>query len=172
MRPSDPLMMPTAHGALSNVTPDQHHRKPTAISVSNTTQSVAPLPGGPGVWDIAVPYDTQVVSFSFRSIHVTEQAGATAGVTGIATRNMFDTSTVSVGGHGVLSSKSYNAVYTKAASAMNLSHKVFSSLGSDIALTNAYLTTTGPTTRVFRTEWTNYGYGNRTLHAYGEVGLL
>ena len=156
MRLEDLLAHPTVHAALTNVTSDQHHIRPSSIEIANTTLSVSPLPGGPGVWDIAMPFDAQVVSFSLRSNKTVEMAGAKAGVTGIATRSPIEATTASLGGHGSLGSTSYNAIYSKVGSALNLSHKVFSAAGDYIALTNAYLTLTGPSTRVLRTEWTNY----------------
>lgn len=170
MRPRDTIYRPE-HSGLTNVNPDQHHPAPTVLSFSDTSSSVPPLPGGPLQVDVAVPYDTEAVIFSLRSSHVTEQAGGCAGVTGIADRNSLNTSSVSIGGHGTLSSASYNAIYSKAGAALNLSHKIFDTT-LVVALTNAYLIATGPSTRVFRMEFTNYGASSQTLDLYGEVGLL
>jgi len=172
MRLSDWLEHPTAHAALSNIGVSQHHLRPSSIEVVNTTLSISPPPGDPGEWDISVPFDAQCVVFSFRSIHTTESAGGKAGVYGIANRSSIEASTVSLGGHGTLGSTSYNAVYSKAGAALNLSHKVFDSTGNYIALTNAYLTLTGPSTRVLRTVWTNYSASYKTLNAWGEIGVL
>jgi len=172
MRLIDWLEHPTAHAVLSNVGVDDHHIRPSSVEVSNTTLSVVPVPWGPGQWDIAVPLDAECAIFSFRSIHTTETAGAKAGVYGIANRSSIEASTASLGGHGTLGSTSYNAIYSKAAAALNLSHKVFDSTGGYIALVNAYLTLTGPSTRVLRTEWSNYSASYKTLNAWGEVGVL
>jgi len=171
MRATAPDAQPTTHAALTNVTADQHHPAPQVISFSNTTAVIPPLPGGPYVLDVAVPFDTQAVIFSLRSPHVTEGAGGCAGVTGIADRNSLNTSTVSIGGHGTLVSASYNAIYSRAGAALNLSHKVFDSTLS-VSLTNACLVATGPSTRVLRLEFTNYSASNQTLSVYGEAGLL
>jgi hypothetical protein len=173
VRLRDFLRHPLAHAALTNVSTDQHHVRPGNLEVANTTLTVYPLPGGPDEWDIVIPYAAQAVLFSFRSSNTTAEGGGKAGVVGIATRNQFDASTCSTGGHGTISSSSYNAVYTKRASALNLSHKVFASTGADVSLTEAYLYETVPgTTRVFRTVWTNYSAGLRTLNCWGEVAIL
>lgn len=172
MRLPNWLEHPTVHSVLTNVGPDNHHRQPTALSAVNTTQVIPPLPGGPGVWDIAIPFDTLAVIFSLRSPHLGEAAGGMSGVTGIATRNSLDAATASLGGEGNLTSTSYSAMYAKAAAALNLSHKIFDSAGADISLTDIYLIATGPSTRVLRTQWTNYSAGNRTLSCYAELGLL
>lgn len=172
MRLPDPLESPTLHAALTAIGAEDHHLRPDVVEAVNTSLSVAPLPFGPGQWDIAVPLDALVVLFSIRSAHLTEQAGGMAGVTGIATRSSLEASTASLGGHGVLASGAYNAIYAKASAALNLSHKVFSSAGADISLSDAYLTLTGPTTRVLRLLWTNYSAGYRTLNAWAEIGVL
>lgn len=172
MRLPDPLGQPTLHAALTAVGADDHHLRPDVVTASNTTQSIDPLPGGPGVWDIPVDLDAVVVLFSLRSPHVTEQAGGMAGVTGIATRSSLDAASASLGGSGTLSSTSYNAIYTKASGALNLSHKVFASTGADISLTEAHLVLTSATTRVLRLVWTNYSFGKRTLNARAEIGVL
>ena len=171
MRTRSHLEHPTLHAALTNVLTDQHHRQPSNLSVLNNTLTVYPLPGGPNDWDIPVPLDTVAAIVSLRSAHLTEQAGGMAGVIVVATRSSLDASSFSLGGHGILVSGAYNAIYTKAAAALNLSHKVWSTGGADIALTEAYLTLTGPTTRVLRLTWTNYSAGLRTLDARGEVTL-
>lgn len=160
------------HSGLANVTAEQHHIKPSNIEISNTALVVPPLPGGPSDWDISVPYDALVVLFQLRSNHTIELSNAKAGVVGIATRSSLQASTFSVGGHGTITSTAYAAFYSKVASALNLSHKVFDSAGADIALTEAYLTATGPSTRVLRLTWTNYSAGNRTLNVWGELGIL
>jgi len=169
MRPRDWREIPELHSALENVGIDQHHIRPSNIEVSNTSLSVSPLPGGPGVWDIAVPFDAVAVMFNLRSLHSTDQGGGKAGVTGVAGRSSLDAATVSLGGHGTLASTSYNAAYSKAGGALYLSHKVFDASGNLVlALRDAYLTLTGPSTRVLRTEWTNFGSGYETLNCWGE----
>lgn len=172
MRLEDWVEHPTLHSALTNVLPDQHHRRPANLSVLNNTLTVYPLPGGPDDWDIAVPLETVAAVLHLRSAHLTEQSGGMAGVVVVATRSSLDASSFSLGGHGILTSGAYNAIYTKAAAALNLSHKVFSTGGADIALTECYLTLTGPSARVLRTTWTNYSAGLRTLDARGEVVLF
>jgi hypothetical protein len=109
--------------------------------------------------------------FSFRSNNTTAEGGGKAGVIGVANQNQLHTTTASLGGHGSITITAYNAIYSKRAAALNLSHKVFSSTGTDISLTSAYILFTGGNW-VLRTEWTNYSAGNRTLNVYGEIQLL
>jgi len=171
MRLQSYLEHPTLHSALSNVLAEQHHRRPYNMTISNTSLVVPPLPGGPSDWDISVPYDIVAAVIHLRSARVTELAGGMAGALVVVGRSSLEASSMSLGGHGNLISTSYNAIYTKAAAALNLSHKVFSSGGADISLTEAYLPATGPSSRVLRLTWTNYSAGNRTLDARGEVEL-
>ncbi|MGD9156787.1 MAG: hypothetical protein PVG39_00135 [Desulfobacteraceae bacterium] len=164
---------PATHAALSNVGIDQHHDRPENIEVSNTSLLVYPLPSGPYTWDISVPLNAKVVKFSFRSNHTVAEGGGKAGVHGIATRNQFETTVFSLGGHGTTSITSYNAVYSKVASATNLSHKVFSQADTEsVCLTDAYLTLISGTERVLRTIWTNYGGSIETLNCWGEVQVI
>jgi len=173
VRLSDFLEHPTIHSALSGVTVDQHHIRPSNVEISNTSLLVYPLPNPPATWDISVPFDAQAVIFSLRSSKSVEEGDARAGVTGLASRNQFYTSTASLGGNGDLGSAAYNAIYSKAAGALNLSHKVFNTeAGYYVSLTDAWLVATGPATRVLRTYWTNYGGSIYTLSCYGEVGVL
>jgi hypothetical protein len=172
MRTKSPMMHALDHGVYSNVLPDQHHNQPTNLEIVNTTQNVYPLPGDPADWDISVPFDTQAVMFHLRSSYIVELDDAAAGVVGIATRNQFHTSTMSVGGDATITRTAYAAVYSKVASALNLSHKIFSNSGDDIALTEAHLVQTGPSTRVLRLTFTNYGASLKQLHCWGQVGLL
>ena len=172
MRLQDYLQHPLAHAGLTNIRVDQHHEQPENIEVSNMTLSVYPLPGGPNDWDITVPYAANVVLFSLRGIKTVAEGGGKSGVIGIASRSSLEASTVSVGGHGTISSKAYNASYSKKAAAMNLSHKCFSSLGTGIALTGAYLAATGASSRVLRLTWTNYGAATRTLNCWGEIQVI
>lgn len=172
MRLEDTLRHPTLHSALSNVLADQHHNAPINIEAGNTTLSVAPLPGGPGTWDIAIPYDTIAVVFSIRSNRTIELANGKSGVTGIATRSSLDAATAGLGGHALITTTAYAHTYTKASAALYLSAKIFDSTGADIALTDAYLAATGPSTRVFRTTWTNFGASYKTLNAWAELLVL
>lgn len=172
MRLEDTLRHPTLHSALSNVTADQHHLTPGNIQTSNTTLSVAPLPFGPGQWDVSIPYDAQAIVFSLRSNRTIELANAKSGVTGIATRSSLEAATAGLGGHGLIVTTAYAHTYAKAGGALYLSAKIFDSTGSDIALTDAYLTATGPSARVFRTTWTNFAAGYRTLNVWAELLVL
>lgn len=172
MRPDDLLRHPTIHTALSNVSADQHHEAPSNLEVSNTSLSVAPLPFGPGQWDVSVPEDTQAIVFSLRSNKSIELANGKSGVVGVATRSSLEAATAGLGGHGVITTTAYAHTYAKAAAALYLSAKIFSSTGVEIALTDAYLTLTGPSTRVFRTTWTNWAAGYRTLNVWGELLVL
>ena len=172
MRTEAHLMHALDHGEYSNVGVDDHHLQPTNIEVSNTSLVVAPLPGGPGQWDIPVDFNAVAVLFTFRSNCTVDLSGGKAGVTGIATRSSLDASTFSAGGDSGIGKTAYGAIYTKVGAALDLSHKIFDSAGADIALTDIYLTATGPSTRVLRTTWTNFSAGNRTLNVWGEIGIL
>jgi hypothetical protein len=164
---------PNEHAALTDVGVDQHHDRPSNIEVSNTSLTVDPLPGGPGVWDIPVPLDARVVKFSLRSNHACSEGGGMAGVHGVATRSQLEATTFSLGGHATITTTAYNASYSKKASAANLSHKVFSAAATEsLALTEAYLTLTGPMTRVLRLVWTNYGVVVDTLNCWGEIQVI
>jgi len=177
MRLIDPLEHALDHAAYAaSLTVDQHHLKPSNIQVSNTSLVVSPLPGGPGQWDIALPFDAQAVLFNLRSRRVVADGSGMAGVTGVAKRASAysgKTTTASLGGHSALSSYgSYNCIYSKAASSLHLSHKVFDSAGDFIVLTDAWIETTSPTTRVLRTWWTNFGSTNKTLNCWGQIAVL
>lgn len=175
MRLQDFLEHALSHGDYSGITVDQHHIKPSSIQVSNTILVVPPLPGGPGQWDIALPFDAAAVLFNFVSAHVIWGTGK-AGVTGVAKRNSAyatDTTVASLGGDQIFGGYgTYNCIYSKVSGALQLSHKIFSSGGADIALTDAWIETTSSTTRVLRTWWTNFAAANRTLNVWGEVAVL
>ena len=165
--------MARVHAALINVGVGDHHDQPSHIVVSNNSLSVSPLPGGPGVWDIAVPYNARAVKFSFRGPHVVVTSDVRAGCHGVASRNQLETSTVSMGGWTTMSATNKVAFYSKKAATMNLSHKVFTVAGQHISLTDAWLYETVPgVTRVFRTQWTNYGYSYYTLDVLGNVAVV
>jgi len=172
MRLADPRQHPAVHAALTGVLPEQHHIRPSNVETSNTSLVVPPLPGGPGVWDISVPYDALVVAFYFRSALTVDDGGGKAGVSGIATRSQLQTTALSHGGDSTTAMTARNAWYSKVAAALNLSHKVFSSVGDAIALTDAWLYATGPSTRVLRTYWTNYGVALKTLNCWAEIAVL
>ena len=172
MRLSPEIQMAREHAALINVGVDDHHDQPEAIEAINTTLSVSPLPGGPGVWDIPMPYEASVVLFSFRSAKTIGTGSAKAGVTGIATRSSTQASAVSLGGWVTWPQTSLTAFYTKPSSALNLSHKIFTASGNFISLSDIALVATGPATRVLRTYWTNYGSSFYTLSAHGEVTVI
>jgi len=172
MRPEDALKHPTLHSAISNVLADQHHEAPSNIETSNTTLSVAPLPFGPGTWDVSVPYDTQAAIFSLRSNRTIELDTGKSGIVGVATRSSLHAATAGLGGHGVITTTAYAHCYAKAGGALYLSAKIFDSTGNYIALSNAYLTATGPSTRVFRTDWTNFAASYKTLNVWAELLVL
>lgn len=173
MRLADARLMPELHSALGNVSADQHHERPSVVETSNTSLVVAPLPGGPGQWDIAIPYAAEVVMFALRSNRTVAEGGGKSGVIGIATRNILETSCVSIGGYGSIAQTAEAAVYTKKASALNLSHKIFDTPAHGyISLTDAWLQATGPSSRVLRTYWTNYSASNLTLQCWAEIGVI
>lgn len=158
------------HAGLDNVGIDTHHDQPENIEVANTTLVVNPLPADPKNWDITLPDEATVVMFSFRSNHIVAMGGARAGVIGVASTNQLRTTAMTIGGHGTLTLTAYSMVYSKVASALNLSDKIFSSAGDNISLTDAYIITGSPT--VLRTSWTNYSAGNLTLNVWGEIGVI
>jgi len=165
------LEHPTVHAALTNVLHGQHHSRPDGLSFSDNSLTVYPQPFGPNALDITVPYETKAAVVSLRSPHVTEMAGGVAGAVLIVTRLSTEATGMSLGGHGVLATGSYNAIYSKAASAINLTHKVFSSAGGHISLTDILLYATGASTRVLRMWWTNYDPAIKTLDVIGEAAL-
>lgn len=170
MRLSDPLMIHPDHADLLNVGLANHHDQPSHIETSNTSLVVQPLPGGPGVWLINLTDNATLVMFTLRSTHPTWSADAKAGVLGVASTNQLRTTAMTWGGHGTQASTSYNMVYSKAAAALNLTDKVFSSGGADISLTECYIVPGTPAQ--LRTEWTNYSAGLRTLNAWMEISIL
>jgi len=172
MRVQDQLAHNLAHGNYINVGLDNHHDQPENIEVLNTTLSVSPLPGGPGVWDIAIPFNASILMFSFRGPKVVETSQARAGVTGIATRSSIQTSAASIGGWTSITTANKVAFYSKPGGALNLSHKVFTIAGNYISLSDAWIHQTGPSTRVFRTQWTNYGFSYHTIDVRGEVAVI
>lgn len=173
MRLEDFLNHPRSHDALINVGVDDHHDQPESIEASNTTLSVEPLPGGPSVWDIPMPLEASVVLFTFRAAKPTGPASqGHAGCAGVATRSSIQASSVSIGDWSQHPLVQKQAFYSKPAAALNLSYKVFTATGQFVSLSDIYLTLTGPSTRVLRTLWTNYGYSYYTLTAYGEFGVI
>lgn len=170
MRLRDPLMLIPEHEDLINVGLDDHHDQPENIETSNTTQVIQPLPGGPGVWLINLTDETTVVMYTFRSNWTTWLGTAKAGVIGIATTNQLRSTTMTWGGHGTKNTTSYNMVYSKAAAALNLSDKIFSSTGEHISLTDCYIVPGTPAQ--LRTEWTNYSAALRTLNVWAEIAVI
>lgn len=170
MRLIDDLMHLPDHNSLENMGIDSHHDQPENIEIFNTTLQVYPLPGGPGVWDINLTDEAEVVMFTFRSNHDTWQAGAKAGVIGVASENQLRTTTMTWGGHGTKITTSYNMVYSKAAAALNLSDKIFSTAGDLISLTECYIRAGSP--KQLRTEWTNYGSTILTLNVWGQIAII
>lgn len=173
MRLIDLFKHPVDHAGLINVGIDQHHDQPENIEISNTSLVVSPLPADPKNWDITVPYDTQVVQVALRSNRTIAEGSGKAGVIVIANRSQLQATSFSLGGETSTTITAYNACYSKVASALNLSHRIFSSSGNYIALTNAYLyETVAGVTRVLRLEFTNYGASNYTLNCWGEVQII
>jgi len=171
MRPTGFREHPALHSALSNVQIDQHHIRPSNIEISNILLKVFPLPGGPGVWDIPVPLDALVARFCFRSVRTVAEGGGKAGICGIATRNQTHASSIVLGGYGSIADTAMNTIYTKPGGSLYLSDKMFDSTGSDISLTDIWLTLTDPATRVLRTTWTNFSTGLRTLNIWAEIEI-
>ena len=164
--------MPRSHAALTNVLAGQHHRAQETQQISNTSLSVSPLPGGPGVWDISVDEDVVAVMLALRSNNTTWVNGFKAGVALLVGRSMLDAAAFGAGGAGSITITSFAHTYAKKAGAVYLSDRIFSDTGDMIALTDAYLTLTAPSTRVLRTTWTNHDASYRTLNVWGEMTLL
>lgn len=173
MRLVDLLSHPMTHEPFINVGIDDHHDQPEIIEAVNTSLSVEPLPGGPTTWDIAVPYNAQVVAFSFRGAKATGPGGTgRAGVAGVATRSSIEASALSFANWSQHPIHQIPAFYAKPAAALNLSHKVFTASGEFVSLSDIALVATGPSTRVLRTYWTNYGFSYYTLNAWGEIAVI
>lgn len=169
----DPLLHVLKHAAATNVLPDQHHLRPSSISIANTTQSIEPLPGGPGVWDVAVPFDAKVARLTLRADWQTNDEGGEGGGHWIVTRTAYLEATgLNQSGPATWQSGSYFGFFAHPAASLDLSHKIYTPSGPYIALTDAYLAQTGASTRVLRMTFTNYGAAYYTLHAVGEVQIL
>jgi len=169
----DPLVHVLKHASATGVSIDQHHIRPSSISISNTSQSIPPLPGGPGEWDVSVPFDAKVAMLILRSNWQTNDFGGKGGGHWIATRTAYlDASGFSHGGPTFWQSGGYFGFNTKPGTSLELSARIFTSSGAYISLTDAYLAQTGPSSRVLRMSFTNYGASYYTLYAVGEVQIL
>jgi hypothetical protein len=171
MRLQSLLEITIDHEDYINVGDDDHHDAPEHLETSNTSLSVPGLLVGPVNWDISVPDWVTVAAITLRSNNTTGLGGGKGGALVIATSNQFAATGMTLGGHGSIGTTSYNMIYSKAASAINLTDKMFSSAGLDVALSQAYLTG-GAGSRVLRLEWTNYNLGAQTLNVYVEVSLI
>lgn len=172
MRLRDPLIHPLAHAALTDVTVDQHHKRPVSISDSNTVLTCRPLPGGPAIWDIPVDYDAAVAIVSLRSLWRTGMGGANAGVQLVCGRNaFFEATACSMSGPTLWTNAAYGAFYSKGGGSLTLSHKMFTTAGMFVALSEIQLQSTGPSTRVLRLEFTNYGSSDYTLSCWLEAQI-
>ena len=161
------------HAAATNVSEDQHHLRPSNISISNTTQSIEPAPGGPGIWDVSVPFDANVAVLTLRANWPTNDQGGHGGGTWRVTRTAYlEASGFSHWGPSSWQNGGYFGFFCKPANSIDLSHKVFTASGAYVALRDAYLAQTGPSTRVLRMSWFNYGSSYYTLYAVGEVEIL
>jgi hypothetical protein len=119
-----------------------------------------------------MPYDAQAVMFSLQGGTPIAEGNARPGVIGVASRDSDGASTVSVGGPTSTAITAYCAAYSRPGGAANLSHKIFTTSGWYVSLTNAYLVAIGPSTRVLRLEFTNYGGSNYTLWCKGEIQVM
>jgi hypothetical protein len=168
----DPLLHVLKHVAATNVLPDQHHLRPLNISIANTTQAITPLPGGPTDVDFSVPFDAKVARLILRSSWQTNDVGGKAGGHWIVTRTAYlDAAGMCIGGPSAWQSGGYFGAFSKPATSIDLSPRVFDS-GGNVALRDAYLAQTGASTRVLRTSWVNYGASYYTIYAVGEIHIL
>jgi len=170
MRPENFLEHALLHSVYDNIGIDDHHDAPENIEIANTTLSVPSLFVGPVNWDISIPEDAIVVAVTLRSNHTVQNGGAKAGVLVIATDEQFAATGMTLGGHGTITSTAYNMVYSKASSDANLSDKIFSNIGTDVSLSQAYILNSSG--RKLRLEFTNYYASARTLNCWGEVAVI
>lgn len=169
----DPLLHAFKHSVATNITIDQHHLRPSNISISNTTQAIEPLPGGPGEWDVPVPFDAKVARLTLRADWQTNDQGGEGGGHWVVTRTAYlDATGFDYAGPVGWQSGAYISCFAKPAASLDLSHRIYTASGPYVALTDAYLAQTGATTRVLRMSFTNYGAAYYTLHAVGEVEIL
>lgn len=149
--------------------PDDHHKRPTVVSISNTTQSLPPgtsfdldIPVGSDQWTIA---EIQLIG-----PHTMSGAGVTwkEGAQIVATRTASEAL-----GHSqrdIQFKKVYHATYSKVAGDAYLTHKIFDSnttlSAQYIALTDAVLTGTN-----LRLTFRNYFGGSATLWVKGTANL-
>lgn len=165
-----PLRHVFRHAALTGVDVDQHHLRPSNIPISNTALSVEPLPGGPGIWDVSVPFDAHLAILNLASGWIANDVGGKRGGRWMVTRVQYLEATgLSMGGPTAWQSGSYPGIFSKVASSLDLSHRIYTTAGQFVALTDAYLAATGSTTRVLRMTFTNYGAAYHTLTAYGSI---
>jgi len=172
-RAKDHLVHVLKHSAATGIGIDDHHRRPSNLSIANTSLAIEPLPGGPTQWDVAVPFDTKVAILALRSAWQTSDVGGAGGGCWIVTRTAYlDASGYTHGGPSSWQSGGYFGFNAKPGTSLDLSARIFTSSGQYVALTDAYLAQTGPSARVLRMSFTNYGSSYYTLHAVGEVQLL
>lgn len=171
MRLDAMLEMAIEHDVYINIGDDDHHEAPQHLEAINTSLSVPSFFVGPVNWDISVPDWVTVCAVTLRSNRTVQNGLAKAGALVIASATQFAATGMTLAGAGSITSTAYNMVYSKAASAINLTDKIFSSTGNDIALSQAYLTG-GAGSRVLRLEWTNYNFTAQTLNVWAEVSLI
>lgn len=161
------------HAALTNVQSDQHHLPPEGIPIQNTTQSVPPLPGGPGYWQISVPFDTNYAGVSLVSGWQSNDVGGKRGGRWLVTRNQWQDATgMSWGGSTAWRNSCYVGMFSRVAGSLEVSHRIWTLSGLYISLTDAVITQTGPSSRVLQLEFTNYGASSYTLTVYGEIMVM
>jgi len=173
MLAQSPIRHVFKHSAATNILPEQHHLRPSIIPISNVVQQIEPLPGGPGVWDVAVPFDANIATIDLVSGWQANDVGGQRGGHWTATRTAWLEATgISFGGPTNWRNGSYVGVFSKVANALDISHRIWTTSGQYVALTDAYLYQTGPSTRVCRMVFTNYGGSYYTLTAYGQIGII
>jgi len=157
------------HDLYSDIGVDDHHDRPSAFHVSNTTLNVPPLPGGPAVWDISVPTNAKVVQFLFQGPKVVAPQSGKAGAGAIAYDAGYRATGQGIGAWTSMATTNYTSIWSLMVSSF-IGYKVFTASGEYVGLSNAYLLTSGG--RWLRTEWTNIGASNYTLTAKGIVAVL
>lgn len=159
------------HSVYSNIGGDDHHDAPEGISAVNTSLVVPGIFVGGVNWDISIPDEANVAKVFMRSNKTIQNGGAKAGAIILASDTQFAATGFTWGGYTTIGITAINMVYSKAASAANLTDKIFSSTGADIAVTQAFITGS-PGSRVLRIEFTNYAFSSRLLNAWVEVAII
>ena len=126
------------------------------------------------MWDVAVPYDATFVQVDLISGWQSNDYGGNRGASYLVNRTAWlDATGMSLGGPTNWRTGSYVGFFSKVASNLEISHRIWTTSGQYVSLIDLYLATTGPTTRVLRMVFQNYGAAYYPLNIPGgSIGVL